>query len=81
MNWYNQLGKEHDTVISSRIRFARNLCEYPFGDRLSAEKANEIINRQMKVAQEIAGLLGETTAETKSALLEMMYVLKGGEEK
>ena len=45
------------------------------------EKANEIINRQMKVAQEIAGLLGETTAETKSALLEMMYVLKGGEEK
>lgn len=47
----------------------------------TVEKANEIINRQMKVAQEIAGLLGETTAETKAALLEMMYVLKGGEEK
>ena len=45
MNWYNQLGKEHETVISSRIRFARNLCEYPFGDRLSAEKANEIIEK------------------------------------
>lgn len=47
----------------------------------TVEKANEIINRQMKVAQEIAGLLGETTAETKAALLDMIYVLKGGEEK
>ncbi|MEG6585567.1 [Fe-Fe] hydrogenase large subunit C-terminal domain-containing protein [Dendrosporobacter sp. 1207_IL3150] len=44
-------------------------------------KASEIINKQMQVAQEIAGLLGETTAETKSALLEMVWVLKGKEEK
>jgi hypothetical protein len=35
----------------------------------------------MHVAQEIAGLLGETTAETKSALLELMWLLKGKEEK
>lgn len=44
------------------------------------EKANEIINRQMKVAQEIAGLLGETTAETKAALLELTWLLRGKEE-
>jgi hypothetical protein len=31
----------------------------------------------MHVAQEIAGLLGETTAETKAALLELVGLLKG----
>lgn len=43
-------------------------------------KASEIINQQMKVAQEIAGLLGETTADTKAALLEMMQVLQKRED-
>lgn len=46
----------------------------------TVDKAKEIINKQMQVAQEIAGLLGETTAETKSALLEMMWLLKGRDE-
>lgn len=40
------------------------------------ERANSIINRQMQVAQEVAGLLGETTAETKSALLELVAIMK-----
>lgn len=40
------------------------------------DKAAEIINRQMHVAQEIAGLLGETTGETKAALLELVGLLK-----
>ncbi|VBB06240.1 pas fold [Lucifera butyrica] len=43
----------------------------------TVEKATEIINKQMHVAQEIAGLLGETTAETKSALLELIWLIKG----
>ena len=34
-------------------------------------KANQVINNQMLVAQQIAGLLGETTAETKTTLLEL----------
>jgi len=45
----------------------------------TVEKATEIINKQMQVAQEIAGLLGETTAETKSALLELIWLLKDKE--
>lgn len=45
MTWYNNTGKEFETVISSRIRFARNLSDYPFGSRLSEEKANEIIEK------------------------------------
>lgn len=47
----------------------------------TVEKVNEIINKQMHVAQEIAGLLGETTAETKSALLELIWLLKGRDSK
>lgn len=46
----------------------------------TVEKASEIINKQMQVAQEIAGLLGETTAETKAALFELIGLLKAKEE-
>lgn len=51
MTWFNDIGKESDTVLSSRIRFARNLAEYPFGSRLTAEKANEIIDKVAPVLE------------------------------
>jgi iron only hydrogenase large subunit-like protein len=37
----------------------------------TAEFANEVINKQMRVVQEIASLLGETTTETKIALSQL----------
>lgn len=43
-------------------------------------KAHGVINRQMRVAQEIASLLGETTAESKVQLLRMIEMLKKEEE-
>jgi PAS domain S-box-containing protein len=42
------------------------------------ERAQEVIARQMKTAQEIARLLGETTAETKILLVKLMSLI--GEE-
>ncbi|NLJ58158.1 MAG: 4Fe-4S binding protein [Tissierellia bacterium] len=39
------------------------------------ETADNVIEKQMRVAQEIAGLLGETTAETKAALLNLKKVV------
>lgn len=39
-------------------------------------KVNQVVDKQMKVAQEIAGLLGETTAETKISLLKLIDMLK-----
>ena len=36
---------------------------------------DEVIKKQMRVAQEIASLLGETTAETKVALLKLKKTL------
>jgi hypothetical protein len=36
---------------------------------------NKVIDKQMNIAQEIAGLLGETTAEAKVSLLRIRNVL------
>jgi PAS domain S-box-containing protein len=40
------------------------------------QRAQEVITRQMKTAQEIARLLGETTAETKVLLVKLMSLFK-----
>jgi Na+-translocating ferredoxin:NAD+ oxidoreductase RNF subunit RnfB len=40
------------------------------------DRAQEVITRQMKTAQEIAGLLGETTAETKALLVKLMNLAR-----
>lgn len=45
MAWYNTLGKDSDTVISTRVRLARNINGYPFASRLDVAKANEIIEK------------------------------------
>lgn len=39
------------------------------------ETADKVIEKQMRVAQEIAGLLGETTAETKTTLLKLKKIV------
>jgi transcriptional regulator of aromatic amino acid metabolism len=40
------------------------------------ERVNEVVDNQMKVAQEIASLLGETTAETKVSLMQLLQVVQ-----
>ena len=42
--------------------------------------AQKVIHKQMMVAQEIAGLLGETTAETKSTLRKLRDTLMDSDE-
>jgi PAS domain S-box-containing protein len=43
---------------------------------LTLQRAQEVISRQMKTAQEIARLLGETTAETKVLLVKLMSLFE-----
>lgn len=43
------------------------------------EQAHEVIDKQIRVAHEIASLLGETTAETKVQLTRMIEVIRGRE--
>ncbi len=40
------------------------------------EKVQRVVDNQMKVAQEIASLLGETTAETKASLLKLIRAIE-----
>ena len=71
--------REHNMVIlivtdvTEREKKERDLQKVKLE---TIDKAAEIINRQMHVAQEIAGLLGETTGETKAALLDLVGLLK-----
>ncbi len=41
----------------------------------TAQEVRSVVDKQMRVAQEIAGLLGETTAETKVSLLRLLDLL------
>lgn len=47
---------------------------------VAVEKTNVVVNKQMQIVQEIAGLLGETTVETKAALTELADLLQTGDE-
>lgn len=58
--------------------------EVNYNDKLNSmrletlETTDKVIKKQMFIAQEIASLLGETTAETKVALLKLKQMLKEG---
>lgn len=43
------------------------------------KNVNQVVDNQMKVVQEIAGLLGETTAATKVSLLKIIQMLQQDE--
>ena len=45
MSWYNSIGKASDTVISTRVRLARNINGYAFASRLDTASASEIIEK------------------------------------
>jgi protein arginine kinase len=45
MAWYEENGKEYKYVLSTRIRFARNLADYPFASRMDKTSADEIVER------------------------------------
>ncbi|MBR3588847.1 MAG: protein arginine kinase [Clostridia bacterium] len=40
--WYSAYGPEGDVVLSTRVRFARNIREYPFPFRLDSDKKKEL---------------------------------------
>lgn len=75
---------EHNLVIGIITNVTAQEKRLQDWEKTKAEtmdKANAIIRQQMHVAQEIAGLLGETTADTKVALLELMHLLHAKEER
>lgn len=43
LKWYKEAAKNSDVVISSRVRFARNLKKYPFSIKLNDQQANQLV--------------------------------------
>ena len=61
--------------ISEEVNYEKKLDKVKM-DTIAT--TDELIMKQMRVAQEIASLLGETTAETKVALLKLKKMLSDG---
>ena len=61
MKWYEINGNGHDVVISSRVRLARNLEDFPFTPKLDAETSEKIAE---KVISALKTGLGEELTVT-----------------
>ena len=48
--------------------------------RQTAEIADKVVDKQMRIVQEIASLLGETAAETKIALTKLKESIPNGDD-
>ena len=59
--------------ITDHVEYDEKLNSIKLETRATTD---EVIKKQMRVAQEIASLLGETTAETKVALLKLKETLQ-----
>lgn len=79
LNWYLQNGKDSDVVVSSRIRFARNLSNFPFIIKLDKNIKQKIEETIKDVTPSIGyGLkfirLKDMDEITKMALVEKRLV-------
>lgn len=54
MTWYKEQGPKSDMIISTRVRIARNLADFPFAAKLSEEDAEKIINLVWEALKPIA---------------------------
>ncbi len=76
---YNFKLPEEDLRVLMLLDVTETVMKDQQADVFRAEtltRAQQVIHQQMRVAQEIAGLLGETTAETKAALFELIKLAK-----
>ena len=64
--WWQALGRD------GRKKWAEQMLEQKHN---TVKMAQSVIEKQMTTAQEIAGLLGETTAETKAILTKLRDTL------
>lgn len=75
MNWYLENGKDSDVILSSRIRFARNIKEFPFKIRMTKQDREKMLEKIKFVTPSIGyGLkfmyLKDMDDITKMALVE-----------
>ena len=74
MSWYHTPGKEQDVVVSTRIRFARNIENIPFVSGMDASTAEALI-RQVGDILEAGGFV-KTDFQSISRTMAYSYVEK-----
>lgn len=52
--WYEQLAPDSDVVISSRVRLARNLENYPFSGKITEEQAIALVNEVKAITGDLS---------------------------
>lgn len=72
MAWYDTKGKDTDVVLSSRIRFARNIKDYPFAPMLDETGASEIIEKVKNILSDYT----VTDMRSKTPVVRRAYVEK-----
>lgn len=75
MNWYLENGKDSDIIVSSRIRLARNIKEFPFKIKMTKEDKDKLLEKVKFISPSIGyGLkflyLKDMDDITKMALVE-----------
>ncbi len=76
MSWYNTKGKENDVVVSSRVRFARNIADYPFDSKLDATSCREIIEKvENAIGKDFEKIEFENFSQAETmAMVEKHYI-------
>ena len=74
MKWYEVTENAHDVVISSRVRLARNLEEFPFTSKLDHDASKAIVEKLHEALGKLGKPINETnmngTAVNKQILVE-----------
>ncbi len=53
MHWYEQHGPNQDIVISTRVRLARNMTDFPFPHLLNEKQKDEVITKIVEAVKTI----------------------------
>ncbi len=53
LKWYEQKAPDGDVVISSRVRLARNLANYPFSLKISNDQAEKMVEEVKETTEDL----------------------------
>lgn len=76
LNWYLQNGEESDVVVSSRIRFARNLKDYPFVNKAKKEDLEKVEGKLKEITPSLGYRLKFIKLKDIDDIIKMTLVEK-----
>lgn len=81
--WFEETGMNHDVILASRVRLARNLSQYPFSTKITAQQTDRMISEVGKSIMTISKtkdfrdyILEDLDETDKAALVERSVISK-----